>query len=727
MSAKRGEHVSPLRRMFRLAAYVLALASAALLVFVAMERVEINVSPLALTAFNGVPRFLDPNEHLIWADLETTTDGLGFGEYWATLPLAESTGTLELHFPMELELTRVFLLAHERQPFVRLALFAVGQDGKERQLDRWTWTGKGERPVVNAIPYVGAVKTLRLRAFGANRLVLGSIQCFVRAPRWQACVYFASLYGVLPSATAAATILALLGLGAILRPPRDGEDALGLLAQRFALGLLAGFVLATLWCLIPHDWRRFPGRTAAVGAVLSAFAVRGAFVIRRTAAAESLERVVWMRMVWVVLLLLADVAVDTAVFNQNRVRPIDFLFAQQGAQRLAAEQPVPWNLAQRPWLLHVLFAPIDALTGRFSYWAYQGFIAGLNATALVGAALWLRRWKGDGAAAAVGIFALLPLWTAYHFFGQRPFSAGLVLLAAFWWMERRERWWAWGGLALSLAVWAHPSALFILPGAALAWLRDCRAGPGVMNRLRNALIGLVIPVIAYGAWMAFVNKHYPGQRNPILWYPIQLDLDSSEGIDFTSSVWETIQRLPAEHWRRLAVNKFRQLTHYVWSPQWMPEGVGSPRGVCLPNTLTLALTIGLFAPVLFKGKGAFVWIVVAAPLLVHHAYLGHSHAQFHILAPPFFGLPLLACAHWAVSRDRIASWLLAAVFAECFARKAYLVYVTLTTRGSTLDFLAGDRINSIAIAAVPALIFLAGWHWRPKPQTPASPMLESRP
>ena len=285
---------------------------------------------------------------------------------------------------------------------------------------------------------------------GSNRLVLGSIQCFVRMPRWQACVYFASLYGVLPAATAAVTILALFGLGAILRPPRDGEDALGLLSQRFALGLLAGFALAALWCAIPHDWRRFPGRTAAVGAVLSIFAVRGAFVFRRTAAAGSLERVVWTRMVWVVLLLLADVAVETAVINQNRIRPIDFLFAQQGAQRLSAELPVPWLLAQRPWLLHVLFAPIDAITGRFSYWAYQGFIAGLNATAIIGAAMWLRRWKGDGAIAAVGVFALLPLWTAYHFFGQRALSAGLVLLAAFWWTERRERWWAWGGLAIAL-------------------------------------------------------------------------------------------------------------------------------------------------------------------------------------------------------------------------------------------------------------------------------------
>ena len=152
-------------------------------------------------------------------------------------------------------------------------------------------------------------------------------------------------------------------------------------------------------------------------------------------------------------LLVVCMMVDTNLVANRRAHPVDYLIPYVGARLLAAEQPLGSEFAARPWLVHALFAPWEHVLGRFSYWGYIGFLAGMNSLALIPVALFARNWGWSDGWLAAGVFAFLPLHGIFNFVGQRPFCAAFCLLAVYWLLNHR---WIRGGVSLAVAIGIHP-------------------------------------------------------------------------------------------------------------------------------------------------------------------------------------------------------------------------------------------------------------------------------
>ncbi len=430
-----------------------------------------------------------------------------------------------------------------------------------------------------------------------------------------------------------------------------------------------------------------------------------------------------LSMLMTISLPLCEVMIDTYLILDRRVSPYDHLISYLGAKRLAVGLEMPPDMSLRPWLLHVLFAPLSSLSGTFSYWCYLGFMAAFNTLVLVPAALLVRRWHGHTGQESVRLIAIMPILVCFHFPGQRPMTAAFALLAVYWWTSTAARSWLWGGVAISIAVMTHPSALFVLPGAMAYWLFS---GPWPRSFFVVARC-LVLPALTYGAWLVFVARTFPGVRNDLIYYPLMLRLD--QPFDSTLSVVQILQSVSAEHWAQLGMNRLFQLRHYLWTNNPRHPWVDFFRYISFPNIFGFALTLGLLSSSVWRRDKAFLWLAVIAPLLLHHVHIGAASPGFHISPTPFFAIATLLVQHYGRGTDRFAQVLVKVALVEWFLRQLYPVMLTdLFPPGEGSIFSADQTSYHVMACCLPAAWLFAAWVMCPSDsygRRPTSPVANS--
>jgi len=400
------------------------------------------------------------------------------------------------------------------------------------------------------------------------------------------------------------------------------------------------------------------------------------------------------------LLLLCEVMVDTYLVANRRIIPVDHLLSYLGSKRLVGRVPMTEDLTFRPWLVHGLFAPLDWGSGRFSYWSYLGFMAGLNSLVLVPVALFSRRWRPSSERSVVALVALLPIMGCFHFLGQRPLAAGLVLIAVYWWTDAaHDR--RWSGLALSLAILAHPSSLFVLPGGVLYWL--FRPAGGWASGVRDVVRGVWMPCVVYLLWTTFIHWYYPGVRNDLMLYPIKTHI--AQGFGAERSVWEIVRSLSRDHWLELALNRFAQVRHYFWTDSLGHPVIDVFRWISLPNVLGFVLSFALVWPSVWKRDRAFLWLSLGGPLLMHHFFVGQPHGFFHFAPTPFFALALLVSV--AVRREPTSASriVLGISLVEIALRRLYPSVLAYLYPADVFCFFGEDQVSYVTLSLLHPLVW----------------------
>ncbi len=655
------------------------------------QPIEVNVSPLARVVFDANPRYVNPNSTIEYSLPEATTDGLFDTLYMAEFPIGAGGGSIDFEFPFLVPATRVVVLGWDKQPATTLRITVRDDHGDWRDLQHGDWAPRGNVPPFRQIDRPGSFRTLRLTFRDVDQVVLNSVMCFAAVPRWLAWIYFLGLNLIGPWMVGTAVVLATLGCGRMVLSlgTADPSD----LGRRAVAGVACTAVVALVWCLLPRHW----APAAAVMAAGVGIAVREAVWWMKTASTDP-DRILVRWLLLAVLLLLCEVTVDTYLVTNRRIIPVDHLLSYLGSKRLVARVPMTDYLAFRPWLVHILFTPLDWISGRFSYWTYLGFMAGLNSLTLIALALFTRRWRASKEPFVVGLIVLLPIMGCFHFLGQRPLSAGLVLMGIYWWTEPTCRRY-WAGLALSLAILVHPSALLVLPGGVVYWF----AGKGFTNRLLEVLRAIWMPCLTFGLWTWFVRWRYPGLRNDLMLYPIKTHIVQT--FDAHWSWWEILRNLPADHWKQLALNRLLQLRHYVWTDNLSQPVADVFRWISLPNVLGFVLSLALLRPATWRVDRAFLWLTVGGPLILHHMFVGQAHGFFHFSPTPFFGLALLVSL--CVTQERLAGVrvVLGVSLVELALRRCYLPTLAYFFPADEYCFFATDQLSYTCLS----LLLPAAW------------------
>lgn len=615
----------------------------------------LNVAPFASCVHLPGRESIFGSLPITQADLRVLTSGTTDTLYMANVPLNDGSNAVALEFPWTVLLDKIIILGDGEQRRTTLKIAVQDAAGAWKMLDPRDWYARNGIPPIVVELEPKAIQALRFCVIRADSSLFNAIGVYTLVPRWQAWAAFLALTALLPFGCGVAAILSTLALGRI--PLRFAQD------KGMAVRMLAGVVVQLAAAVV---WLSLPQSAMVDGvfvAVLASSAVGECVLLWRGPAVE--RRLVQL-MSAATGLLVVCMMVDTNLVANRRAHPVDYLIPYVGSRLLAAQQPLGPEFAARPWLVHALFAPWEHVLGRFSYWGYIGFLAGMNSLALIPVALFAQRWGwGDGWLAA-GAFALLPLHGIFNFVGQRPFCAAFCLLAVYWLLKHR---WIAGGVSLAVAIGIHPGAVFLLPGVLVYALWFAKPTHG----LTTAIKFISIPVAAYLLWSAFITSAYPNSRNMLFYYPL---MTSFTPFDENKSWIQIVQELPVEHWRRLGVNRLSQLSHYLWTEPLSDPILDRFRWVSLPNALGAAL-LALLAtrktgP--WRRDLAFLGLAVAAPLAFHHLYLGQPHAQFHITPVPFYGIGIIAAGLLAgcnTTATTACRCLVALVVLELFVRQCY--------------------------------------------------------
>lgn len=644
--------------------------------------IEANLAPFAIVRVNGDPQFINAECETYFSLPESVSDGLYDAQYLFRLPAGERV-RLELAFTTPIRASRIMFLGSSDQQPARVRIVCTHPDGREQVLKTASWSTRDGIPPIEEIAGPPEFVSLAIESTDGGELILNNVGCYVVMERWRAWARFLFLNLALPAAVGAMLLLTVLGSGSILSSPEDS------LAWRFTVGLGAVFLASLVWIVLPR------GIAADVSAGVAS-TLAAALELRRLGRDRQARDDLGVALK-VGLLLLSTVAVDSALLGNRRIIPVDHLYGYFGAKNLAIGRLPPVDVSYRPWLVHVVATPFVAWSGRYGYWAYLGIVAFLNASVVWAARAWLDRWLGTAASRARLLFCLMPVLALFHFPGQRPLAAmlGLVALAA--WM-RPEPKLVRGGWAAALALLAHPSVLFVLPSAAVYFLHRDGLGRGVAR----AAAAMTIPVLAYGAWTGFARLAYPGEGNPILFYPLMTSLDQRfPGMGAA----EAVASLPAEHWKQLAWNRVVQLRYYLWADNpWQPV-VDVFRPVSLPSAFGFVGALSLLRPSAWRRDFAFALVAAIAPLAVQLLYLGQPDAQLQIAALPFFALALLATS----SLFTAPGFLRRLAIGEWFLRQIYPVVVGTFYPADRFCLFADDQTSYLILSFVLPLAWL--WIW----------------
>lgn len=657
---------------------------------------------------------------------ETLTDGLCDPLQGFILPAAPSAHTVDFEFPFVVLLERLVILGAPTQRKTSLTVWLSHQEGQFRAIhheDTWGVYSDRAGPLLVG-KKLGPARSIHLVLGGAVPTELRDVACYIRASRPFALFYSLSLNVFFPWLLGAAFSLSILGWGAlalILARAMEG----GSISMTWERQWLIGALVYTFLCL---GWMWGGHTLLPTSAWLVVTVVVGTFELWRRwrqpkaeseSDSDSNANNDWWILAWTwrlsVWLLVVNM-VDSYLITHTRVGPVDHLLPYLGARFLADGVMPPAELAHRPWLLHLWFAPFVNGLRPWDYWAYLGFLANLNSLALFIVPLWLRRWgiiQRASLRRAVGCLTLMPLIVSFHFIGQRPFTALWALLAIWWWTSSYRFRDLWGGLALTFAIGTHPSALFVLPGVVFYnWWRA-----GIWRGGFISLKMLIIPVSAYGLWNCAVASWFPMLRNPLQYYPIMTDFSS---FDQDLSTWQIVANLPPAHWRQLAWNRLGHFPQYFIPHELNIPILGAVRSVSLPHVLGWIFAAALAVRYTWAKDGAFIWLAVVAPLLIHHLYIGQAPAQFHVSAVPFFALGLLLL-HVAVSIPTANwyswhGWWFIFAQIEWAAHTAFLCYMAifhdyqrLLPPNDYFAFFGHDPFCDTFIALLPLVVW--AWLW----------------
>lgn len=687
--------------MQRLAAFATAVLALAGLSWLGSGSCDLNLAPLSTILVDGKRGYLNPRPRVERRAADVVIDGLFDNQYELELPPGDHV--VDILFPRATICNRIELIGAGGQKAVNLTVRSIWPNGTALLNGSTQWVSKGPKAPTFLVDQPTPIRGLRLEFSGDQPIVLNSILCHTRVRRWEAWTPFVGLQLALPWVCGLVMAAAFLGWGLLfVRSPPDAPFES--LTKRLLVGAAVVPGLATGWLLLPPSIRE-----GSAGAWLLAAAL-----LPGLAAAASLLRNRRQGGVGIVvglaaLSLLATVAVDGTLVANRRVKPMDHLFGLIGAQHLLAGAAMSNEMNLRPWYLQVLAAPLVQCCGDQSYWIYLGEVAWLNALALIPAAMWAERWKRNSPKGDAALLALLPALHVLHFPGQRPFAASMALAAIHFWTDRsRSGWWAWGGVAAALAVFAHPGSLFALPPAAVYLLATAKGA-----RIRTTTLAMAIPLAAWAAWTAGVRHFHPETRNYLLYYPIMRNLNDAppEGKSLPELVWS----LPAEHLKELAWNRVLHLRHYIWSYNpWHTEISEIFRPVSLPSTLGFVLTLAL--PWMLRAwwtdpasrPRSFLWLAVVGPLLLFHAHIGQAFPQFHILPLPFFAFALIAASMYR----RLPEWVRLLALLECLLRQIFPVALLYFFPLDEYTWFGSDPATGYVLGSLPVVVWLALWRLR---------------
>ena len=701
-------------------------AGVALLVF-GGDIIRFNAAPfakIAIAAFDekkvsepphGEERFLNTRAlDLAWSDPTALTDSLYEPTHQFQFPHEPNLiARLIFPFPMEIHSTQVLGNSDQKKRMLTVGRLLGREDVQVEAAREWL-AKEGVPPIFRTRN--GPMSTDEVRVFSWTvsesdpppLLVLNSIHCAVQLQRWKGIALFLTATVVFPWLVGIVQLLSILGAGTLvvnrLRDP--GAD----LAYRLVCGIVAMTTFACIWLVMP---RHIFVDIVWCAAVCS-LAVRQLFALfsRRNEYAENQNRFVIAMMAFVSLLLLASSVADSYGIGTHRIQPLDFLQSYYGAECLSRNLGMPVELANRPWLVHAMFAPWDRITERFSYFAYLGFLSGLNAAIIIPAVLWMRRWSGNLGMPACAFFLLMPAICSYHFLGQRPFSAGLAFIGIYWLtnVDGSRRLIA-AGIAFLLAIGAHPSAAFFL-GVLILWSVIW----GKREVGFSKCIGcLGIPVLGYAAWLFAMRILYPGRENALLYYPFSLDWNppGEPGM----SLLQRLGSISSETWQTLVTNRLRHLRHYFWTDNLGGGDAAIFRWISLPNIL------GFFGCLMLLRKTVWqrdkVWsLMIIASLIIHHLYIGQANPQFHISPIPFLAIAMLVAAEArSLPRNLLNCLLQFVILLEWFCRNLWPAWIAVqqsrqnTDSLSTMRQFGDDSTAYIMIACVPAFVWMLGAVW----------------
>jgi hypothetical protein len=270
------------------------------------------------------------------------------------------------------------------------------------------------------------------------------------------------------------------------------------------------------------------------------------------------------------------------------------------------------------------------------------------------------------------------------------------------------------------AIAVHPGSCFLIPPAAAVIL--WRQGPAA------ALRSLALPVAAYMAWSAGVRHAYPeASYNMLVFHPLMTGYD----IEFPpgSTLLSAARSLPAEYWAQLVRNRVNHLHQYLWTDNWSEPVVDAFRWVSLISTLGVVWTASLLRPSVWRGRGEFVLLAVAGPLVIHHLHIGLPHPLFHVSPTPFFAVALLA-----VSAGTMPGWASRLAGVELFLRRCFPLALVLLLPGkrgepalAPFGLLGNDQLSCVALACLPPIAWLALAQWVGAwGDAPAAPVSDGR-
>lgn len=672
----------------RLAASVSAIVLILLVLRYGRDEILVNVSPLARVVVNERVSKLNPAAPVPRRFLDVLADGFVDDQYISETPIDDGVSTVVLEFPWTVRVDRILVVGWSGGGSGILEITAFRNSVVVWSRPAVDWSSVAGKPPIVSLADVGVVDSFEFAFRGAGPADFNSTQCYVRCERWEAWSWFLGLQVVVPWLVGGLWALALFGWGDLLgrTAMNTGND----LGRTLLLGVCATAILSALWLLLPPSW------TEGVKAVLPTAALL-APALRTLGRRPTIEQRRFLIVLSAAaLLLVAITAVESTIVANRRVKPMDHLFGLMTAQHLLEGHAVPDEMVLRPWLVPALSVPTEAIFGRFSYWIYLGQMAWINVLGLAVIASAAERW-GIPRVFAVAMLSLSPLTVAFHFPGQRVLVAGLCLLAVDEWTRQRgENWWGWGGLAAAAAVMAHPGALFILPPAAIYFL--------FRRPSRVAVLGLASVGIAGGGyliWTQVISIAYPTVKNNLVYYPFMRTLDDPLP---GRNLREILASMSAERWSELALNRVKQLRHYVWADNpWQHAVFERLKAVSLTSTLGVALTILAFVNLRRFGRVSVLWIGMVGPLLFFHLHIGQAFPQFHILPQPFFTFALVGIS----ALQRFGKWATKLVVAEAMLHHSFVPMLVLIRAAGKFE-LPGWFVGDPA-AQFLSLIPLAPW------------------
>lgn len=671
-----------------------------------LELVEVDVGPLCTATVEGAPGGINPAVADPLAHADSLLDTFTTADHQFQFPAGrDRKATISL--PLEMPLAKIVMLGWSNQQQCTLRVRMVGDSGRAEAATMLWRAESGVPPICDLTP-TQSLRRFEMEFSGSRELVINNVSLFARWPRILAVIYWILLAIVGP------WLLGLFWLAGVLGFPRLIAMIVGLptpaIAHRLVWGIVVAGGLAAVSCLLPTS-------SVAAGLSITLLIFAGFLEIwnvwlQSGAVETSNDGDVWRVISRLSLLLVAAVAVETYLLRGNRVVPYDFLMPLFGAQRFAAGAAVPSDLAARPWLTHLLFMPVERISGPFGYPIFVGLMAALNATVAIAIFELAKRWRLQAPTQMTATLACMPVVVCLHFVGQRPASAGLLLLALLsWFSASQSRQLFRGGLAATLAIGLHPGALFVLPGiAACILFPACRWFSG--QRFRSIAFCVAMPAVAYGIWSIAVHRAYPEFRNSLELYPILPNLDGN--LPAGDGLFSAAAKLTSEQWLALAENRRLQLFHYLISPSVRDAVVELFRPICLPNCLGWVGTMLLLVPACWRKDGQIFVCGIVFPLLVHHAYIGQAHAQFHISPLPFILLAAVVAAAVIGRADAGNGMLSMVARGEWLFRIAYPLGLLIAMAGGSWSAATG-RLSvfrgDVVCGVVAGLAIPIAWLW----------------